>query len=152
MLQSVFPFPLQIWRGSFLVNPKSHEGDNDWTGWRQEQSGFSIPGPGTFMCCMVQLRQQQGSFSCTPNSVHSQKPNKTEPFPAFYYIHYLLWASGIFSKTRHQLFKSLQIPQITCARAWEIPRECLMLCKLYLPRCNLAAAIYLHEDRYVKFP
>lgn len=69
------------------------------------------------MYWMVQLGQQQYSFPCTPNSAHSQKTNKTKASPAFYHIHYLLWASGVFSKTSHQLLKPLQTPQINYARA-----------------------------------
>lgn len=111
----------------------------------EDRSSQAFPSPGQEYSCVGCSSWDSSSAAFPVPSVQTTHKNQTKLAPAFYYIHYLLWASGVFTKISHQVLKPLHILQTTYARAIRYLRECLTLCNLYLPKCNLAAAIYLHE-------
>lgn len=86
----------------------------------EDRSSQDLPFQGQEHSCVGWSSWDSSSADFPVPPIQSSHKKQTKLTPAFYHIQYLLWTSGVFGKTGHQLLKPLQIPQITHARALEI--------------------------------
>lgn len=86
----------------------------------EDRSSQAFPSQGQEHSSVGWSSWDSSSAAFPVSPIQPTHKNKTKLAPAFYHIHDLLWPSGVFSKTSHQLLKPLQILQKTYARALEI--------------------------------